>query len=183
MIPKRCLKLSSSRRTLPARPACDSIGGNMKALDRPVPIDDELKTYLESGPSILVGTCDLALVPEITRAWGPRVSEDRRSVSVCVPLATSGKTLDNLASNGRIALTCALPTNASSVQLKGDCMETTEPDATDLAAVEEHREAFAARNERIGVPRNLVEILWRRELETSPVLVKIRFVPEQIFDQ
>jgi hypothetical protein len=155
----------------------------MKAPDRPAPIDDELKTYLESGPSILVGTRDLGLVPEITRAWGPRVSEDRRSVSVCVPLATSAQTLDNLASNGRIAVTCALATDVKSVQLKGACIETMEPDATDLAAVEEHREAFAARNERIGVPRNLVEVLWRRELETSPVLVKIRFVPEQTFDQ
>jgi hypothetical protein len=29
----------------------------------------------------------------------------------------------------------------------------------------------------------MVETLWRRELEPSPVLVKIRFVPEQAFDQ
>jgi hypothetical protein len=104
-------------------------------------------------------------------------------VSVCVPLATSAKTLDNLADNGRIALACALPTTVKSVQLKGTCIETSEPDAADLAAVEAHREAFAARNERIGVPRHMVETLWRRELETSPVLVKIRFVPEQAFDQ
>jgi hypothetical protein len=146
-------------------------------------IDDELKGFLESGPSVIVGTRDVGLAPEITRAWGPRVSEDRRSVSVCVPLATSAKTLDNLADNGRIALACALPTTVKSVQLKGTWIETSEPDAADLAAVEEHREVFAARNERIGVPRHMVETLWRRELETSPVLVKIRFVPEQAFDQ
>ena len=155
----------------------------MKTRDRPTRIDDELKSYLESGPSVVVGTRDAGLVPEITRAWGPRVSEDRRSVSVCVPLATSAKTLANLASNGRIALSCALPTNIKAVQLKGACIETTEPDAADLAAVEQHREVFAARNERIGVPRHMVELLWRRELETSQVLVKIRFVPEQTFDQ
>jgi len=155
----------------------------MKPTERPAWIDDELKAFLESGPSVVVGTRDLALVPEITRAWGPRVSEDRRSVSVCVPLATSARTLDNLASNGRIALACALPTNVRSVQLKGTCTDTTEPDAADLAAVENHRNAFAARNEQIGVPRQLVEVLWRRELETSPVLVKICFVPEQTFDQ
>jgi hypothetical protein len=154
----------------------------MKAPDT-TRIDDELKAFLESGPSVIVGTRDVGLAPEITRAWGPRVSEDRRSVSVCVPLATSAKTLDNLADNGRIALACALPTTVKSVQLKGTCIETSEPDATDLAAVEEHREVFAARNERIGVPRHMVETLWRRELETSPVLVKIRFVPEQAFDQ
>jgi hypothetical protein len=155
----------------------------MKAPDGTARIDNELKAFLESGPSVIVGTRDAGLAPEITRAWGPRVSEDRRSVSVCVPLATSAKTLDNLADNGRIALACALPTTVKSVQLKGTCMETSEPDAADLAAVEQHREVFAARNERIGVPRHMVETLWRRELETSPVLVKIRFVPEQAFDQ
>jgi pyridoxamine 5'-phosphate oxidase-like protein len=155
----------------------------MKAPEGTARIDDELKAFLESGPSVIVGTRDLGLAPEITRAWGPRVSEDRRSVSVCVPLPTSAKTLDNLADNGRIALACALPTTVKSVQLKGTCIETSEPDAADLAAVEEHREVFAARNERIGVPRHMVETLWRRELETSPVLVKIRFVPEQAFDQ
>ena len=155
----------------------------MKRPERPALIDDELKDFLESGPSVIVGTRDAGLAPEITRGWGPRVSEDRRSVSVCVPLATSAKTLDNLASNGRIALTCALPTDVKSVQLKGTCIETSEPDAVDLAAVEEHREVFAARNEHIGVPRHMVETLWRRELEPSPVLVKIRFVPEQAFDQ
>lgn len=155
----------------------------MKPPDRPARIDDELKAFLESGPSVVVGTRDLALVPEITRAWGPRVSEDRRSVSVCVPLATSARTLDNLASNGRIALACALPTNVKSFQLKGTCIETTEPDAADLAAVSEHRDTFASRNDRIGVPRHLVETLWRRELEATPVLVRIRFVPEQTFDQ
>jgi hypothetical protein len=155
----------------------------MKAPDRPVRIDDELKSFLESGPSVVVGTRDAELVPEITRAWGPRVSQDRRSVSVCVPLATSARTLDNLAHNGRIALSCALPTNARSVQVKGTCIDTAEPEAADLAAVEQHREVFAARNERIGVPRHLVETLWRRELETSPVLVRIRFIPEQTFDQ
>jgi pyridoxamine 5'-phosphate oxidase-like protein len=155
----------------------------MKTPEGTARIDDELKAFLESGPSVIVGTRDVGLAPEITRAWGPRVSEDRRSVSVCVPLATSAKTLDNLADNGRIALACALPTSVKSVQLKGTCIETSEPDAADLAAVEEHREVFAARNERIGVPRHMVETLWRRELETSPVLVKIRFVSEQAFDQ
>src|SRR5262245_31427616 len=114
--------------------------GDMKAPDRPARIDDELKSYLESGASVVVGTRDEALIPEITRAWGPRVSEDRRSITVCVPLATSARTLDNLANNGRIALRCALPTTVKSVQLKGTCIDTTEPDAADLAAVEQHRE-------------------------------------------
>jgi hypothetical protein len=155
----------------------------MNSPGNPVRISDELKDWIEGGVSVLVGTRDAAMVPEITRAWGPQVRDDRNSLSLCVPLATSHKTLDNIANNGRIAVIFALPTTIRSVQLKGTCVETATPDATDLAAVERHREVFAAGNERIGVPRHRVETLWRRELETSPILVKLRCLVEEAFDQ
>jgi hypothetical protein len=150
---------------------------------RPAAIPDKIKVFIESGISVVLGTRDLGLTPEIVRVWGPRVSKDRKSISVCVALAASGKTLDNLETNGQISASFTLPTNLQSVQLKGTWIETTEPDDVDLAAVERHREAFAVLNEQIGVPRRATDTLWRRELETSPVLVKLRFVPEQVFDQ
>ena len=133
--------------------------------------------------SVLVGTRDSRLVPEITRAWGPSVSEDRQTVSLCVPLATSRKTLDNLEANGKIAVTFSLPTNYRTFQLKGRHVRTAEPDSADLTVVERHRDAFAAVNAPLGQPRELVEAFWRAEIETSAVLVRILFVPEQVFDQ
>lgn len=150
---------------------------------RGIVIPDKIRTFLEGGISAVVGTRDLGLSPEIVRAWGPVVSPNRRSVSLCMALSVSGKTLDNLESNGRIATSFTLPTNLQSVQVKGVWIETTEPNEDDLLAVERHREAFASLNERIGVPRRAVEMLWQRELTTSPVLVKLRFSPEHIFDQ
>ena len=150
---------------------------------RPVSISDELKAFLEGSVSVLVGTRDSRLVPEITRAWGPRVSQDRQRVSLCVPLATSRKTLDNLEGNGEIAVTFSLPTNYRTFQLKGRHAKAAEPDSTDLAVVERHREAFAMVNEPLGQSHQLVEAFWRAEIETSAVLVKILFVPEQVFDQ
>src|SRR5438477_3785928 len=117
---------------------------------RPAAIPNKIKVFIESGTSVVVGTRDLRRVPEIVRVWGPRVSKDRRSVSVCVALAISGKTLDNLESNGQISASFTFPTNLQSVQLKGTWIETTEPNAVDLAAVEQHRETFAGLNERIG---------------------------------
>jgi Pyridoxamine 5'-phosphate oxidase len=148
-----------------------------------ISITAELKAFLESGVSVVVGTRDTDLTPEITRAWGLLVSKDRKSISLCVPLATSHKTFDNLAGNGQIAVCCCLPTSYKTVQLKGQRVETADPSRADLAAVEKHREAFGRLNEHIGVPRQRYETFWRRELETSPVLVKLRFSPEQIFDQ
>jgi hypothetical protein len=149
----------------------------------PVSISDELKTFLEGPVSVLVGTRDSRLVPEITRAWGPRVSEDRRRISLCVPVATSRKTLDNLEANGEIAATFSLPKNYRAFQLKGRHATAAEPDGTDLEAVERHRDEFAMVNERLGQPRRQVEAFWRGEIETSATLVKILFAPEQVFDQ
>ena len=153
------------------------------ASPHPVSISDELKTFLEGPVSVLVGTRDSRLVPEITRAWGPRVSEDRQRVSLCVPLATSRKTLDNVEANGEIAVTFSLPANYRTFQLKGRRATVAEPDSADLAVVERHRDAFATVNEMMGLPRQQVETFWQAEIETSSVLVKIRFAPEQVFDQ
>ena len=153
------------------------------ASGHPVSIGDELKTFLEGPVSVLVGTRDSRLIPEITRAWGPRVSEDRRCVSLCVPLATSRKTLDNLEANGKIAVTFSLPTNYRTFQLKGRHVTAAEPDSVDLAAVGRHRDTFAAVNEPLGQFPHQVEAFWRAEVETSAVMVKVLFVPEQVFDQ
>lgn len=154
-----------------------------KSTEGPVLIPRELKVFLESGISLVVGTRDADLVPEITRAWGLLVAKDRKSLSLCVPVATSRKTIDNLAGNGQMTVCCTLPTSYKTVQLKGQCIRTADPSRADLAVVEKHREAFGRMNNRIGFPRERSEIFWRRELETSPLLLKLRFVPEQIFDQ
>jgi hypothetical protein len=147
-----------------------------------VSIDDQLKAFLEGPVSIVVGTRDSRMAPEITRAWGARVLEDRR-VSMCVPLGTSRKTLDNIESNGDIAATFALPTDYRAFQLKGVRATICEPDAEDITAVERHREGFSTVNIPLGQTRERLEGFFRAEMETSPVLVKIVFTAEQIFDQ
>ena len=76
----------------------------MKGAKSSVSISAELKAFLESGVSVVVGTRDSTFVPDAVRAWGPRVGRDRRSVTLCVALATSGRTLDNLRNNG-----CVVP--------------------------------------------------------------------------
>ena len=150
---------------------------------KPASISDELKTLIEGPVSVLVGTRDSRLVPEITRAWGPVVSEDRQSVSLCIPLATSRKTLDNLEANGQIAVTFSLPTNYRTFQLKGRHVRTAEPESMDLAVVERHRDAFGEVNASLGQPREAIEAFWRAEIETSAALVRISFEPDQVFDQ
>src|SRR5262249_29284955 len=133
--------------------------------------------------SLMVGTRDAALVPELIRAWGPRISRDRGSISLCVARAGSARTVANLRDNGRLAVTCALPLDSHAVQVWGRCLGTTAASRQDLLAVETHRDAFARANQSIGVPGPFIEALWQRELAGSPDMVRIRFVAEQIFNQ
>ena len=150
---------------------------------RAVPLTAELDTFLERGASVMVGTRDSELVPELVRAWGPRISRDRRSVSVCVAMAASARTLENLRDNGRLAVTCALPLNSNAIQMWGRCIGTRKAHRQDLSAVEAHRDTFARVNGALGIPRPFIEALCQRELAGSPVMVTIRFVAEQVFNQ
>lgn len=155
----------------------------MKRIKSSICISAELKAFLESGVSVVVGTRNADLVPEITRAWGLLVSKDRKSISLCAPIATSRKTLDNLAANRQMTVCCSLPTSYKTVQLKGQCIQKTDPSRSDLAAVKRHREAFGRMNEVVGFPLKRSEMFWQTELESSPSLVKLYLAPEQIFDQ
>jgi hypothetical protein len=146
-------------------------------------ITKELKVLIESGVSVVVGTRDERLVPEIVRAWGPHVSRDGRSIRLCVPEATSLRTRSNLVSNGRIAVACSLPSSYETVQLKGRHLRTTRPSAEDRLMVDRHRESFTRVNESLGVPRASGEAFWRRELEGSSLLITIHFVVDAVFNQ
>src|SRR5262245_41249318 len=148
-----------------------------------VAIDGPLEALIESGVSVVVGTRDEGLVPEIVRAWGPHVNRDRHTIRVCVPEATSVRTRTNLVGNGRIAVSFSLPTTYETVQLKGRHLRTTRPTAENLRRLDRHRESFAALNESIGVPRARVEAFWRRELAGSPLFVTIHFAVHAIFNQ
>lgn len=152
-------------------------------VEGPVLIDDALKAFIESGVSVIVGTRDESLTPEIVRAWGPHVSVDMRSISLCVPFATSIRTRTNLAGNGQIAAAFCFPSDYQTVQLKGSQARTAEPSADDLRVVDRHREAFARENQTLGIPRSQVEALWNRELVSSSRLVALHFVVRQIFNQ
>jgi hypothetical protein len=147
------------------------------------PLTPEIQAFLERGASVMLGTRDSALVPELIRAWGPRVSQDRKSVSVCIAQTVGAKTLDNLRDNGRLAVTFALPADSNAIQVWGRCLGTGQAQRQDLAAVEAHRDAFARVNEGLGVPKVFCDALWQRELAGSPAMVRIRFAAEQIFNQ
>jgi hypothetical protein len=131
----------------------------------------------------MVGTRDSELVPELVRAWGPRISGDRRRISVCVAAAASAKTIDNLNDNNRVAVTFAFPADSNAIQVWGRCTGTGRSHREDLLAVRQHRDAFTRVNTGLGAPPAFIEALWQHELGGSPDMITIRFVVDQIFNQ
>ncbi len=141
--------------------------------------DAELAGFLQSGIAIHVGSA-AALVPQLTRAAGCRVSPDRRIVTVFVDSAASTGLLEILRAKGAIAAVFTKPKSHRTVQLKGSEARISTPEAADLALVRQQVEAFSAELASIGFPPRLGQtIVGGREAH----YVALSFVPTSAFVQ
>jgi hypothetical protein len=144
-------------------------------------VDDDLKDLLEDGVATVVGTRDADLVPEIARGWGVRVLDDRGSLELCLGLPSAQRTLDNLAANGRLAVTCVRPSDYRQVQLKGRLLTTLSPTPEDREWVERHQRGFALQVEGVGIAAALAPRFWNHD--DPDAMVKVRFAIEETYDQ
>ena len=140
-------------------------------------IGDEQRALIESDPAVSVGTRNNEMFPHAVRAWGPRVSSDRRSVELFIDRPNAQRCIENLQENGRIATCFVHIQTLRALQLKGRCVEIGDPAAEDWDWIERHRGAFTDAASELGFPRELVRNLW------SAQVVKLRFVVEEFFDQ
>lgn len=117
-------------------------------------LSTELATFVEKGVSIIVGTCDDTLMPAAMRALGLRV-EGSDELTVFLPVATCGRSLENLRQNSRIAITCARIEDHRTYQLKGRAI-TIEPALdSDRALVNRYRRAIAHELALVGLPQHI----------------------------
>jgi hypothetical protein len=138
----------------------------------------ELVEFVHSGVAVGIATRDEMMRPAFARAWGPGVSADRRSMTLCVSAAEGSPTRANLERNGAVAVGFCPPTIAKAVQLKGVAVVLGEPDPDDVERVERHVHAFEAECARIGAP---VEVATR--MFDGSALVLISVVIDEGFDQ
>jgi hypothetical protein len=115
-------------------------------------LDPSVVEFIHSGVAVGVATRDDHLRPAFARAWGPHVSADLRSLTLCVSATEGSATRANLDANGAVAIGFCPPTTAKAVQLKGVAVVLGDPGVQDLEQVERHVGAFRAECARIGVP-------------------------------
>jgi hypothetical protein len=144
----------------------------------PVEIDAELVTYLQPGPfSAIVANCNSQLVPETVRAWGQSVTEDLQAIDLCVGRQAARRLIENFQQTTAVSLAIVNVTTYQAIQLKGRLLEVGDPSAEDRIRVRQHGDAFVAGVARVGVS----EAAARGTLVSD--VIRIRFVPELLFDQ
>ena len=140
-------------------------------------IDQELRSFLESGLALSVGTRSADHVPNARRGWGARVSEDGRSMDIFIDKSSCDEAVANLRDNGRVAVCFVDVSDLHSLQIKGRCVEVGEPGPDDWSWVDRHRAAFTESVGFIGFPPQTIRHLW------SMQVIRIRFVIDEFYDQ
>ena len=132
---------------------------------------------LENAGTILVGTRDATLTPEITRGWGPTILPDGHTIDLCVSLSAGAKTLDNLRDHEELAVTFHQTVTYKTVQLKGRFLGSGELTPQDWEAVERQKNILMEQAKVHGIPPSIGSRIL------TPDLVRIRFVVQQAFEQ
>jgi len=127
--------------------------------------------------TILVGTRDANLTPEITRGWGPTILPDRHTIDLCISLSAGAKTLDNLRDQEEIAVTFHQTVSYKTVQLKGRFLESGDLTPQDWESFERQKNVLTEQAKIHGIP---LEIGFRI-VPLDPV--RIRFAVQQAFEQ
>lgn len=141
-------------------------------------LSDGVRTHiLENTGTILVGTRDTNLTPEITRGWGPTILPDGHTIDVCVSLSAGARTLENLGDSDEIAVTFHQTVNYQTVQLKGRFLESGDLTPQDWEAVERQKGILTEQAKIHGIPVSVGSRLFTTDL------VRIRFVVQQAFEQ
>jgi Pyridoxamine 5'-phosphate oxidase len=141
-------------------------------------LDPEVVEFIHGGVAVGVATRDDDLRPEFARGWGPEVSADGRSMTLCVSAPEGSRVRANLERNGAVAVGFSPPTIARAVQVKGVATVVGEPEAADLERVERHARSFVTEAERVGAPAEL-----SRRLFVGTGLVAVEFSIDEMFDQ
>jgi hypothetical protein len=129
------------------------------------------------GVAVVVATRDDDLRPAVSRAWGPQLSPDEQTLTLCVDAQAGSQTAANLVAGGQIAVTISRPSTYGTAQLKGRLTEVRPPADADRECVAAHVEGFVTEVKASGLQASRV---W----EFSPVdLVAVVIEVLERYDQ
>jgi hypothetical protein len=140
--------------------------------------DSKLLEIIESHPSIIVGTCDKACVPSISRGFGGRVSSTHPRMEILVSHWPGPECRANLEQTKRIAVTFTSPETFEAYQVKGKVIRIAECDHADLDLLEIYTRTIQARITALGEPLVVARVTF-----TSRGLFRVSFEVDSVFVQ
>ena len=133
------------------------------------------------GPvAINVASHDPALTPSVARAYGCRVADDRRELTVFVSVLRSRVLLRDLGLGAPIAVVFTRPRSHETLQLKGACVSVQQLAPGDPGIMRAYGEALGAELRALGYAEPFTRALTAPVAEEAVGLV---FVPLAVFEQ
>lgn len=143
-------------------------------------LDLENAAFITSGVSIAVASRSAQHVPSLMRAWGCRVSEDLRTVSLYVSPDQGAALLADLQAGWPLAAVFSLPSTHRTIQLKARSARIGALTDEDRLVVERYVPALAANLERVGHGGGFAGAYLEIAAST---LASVTFEPEEAFAQ
>ena len=152
----------------------------MTPTQRPL-LDAAQCAFLRGPVAINVASRSAALVPSIARAYGCRVSKDRRQVAVFLAARHAQAVLRDLRAGGPIAAVFCLPSTHKTIQLKaiGAAIAPAEPG--DRRIIRAYGDAFHSEIIELGYKDPFTRALASAAVDEEAVTVS--FEPSAAFEQ
>jgi hypothetical protein len=145
----------------------------------PVISVEQAAWMLQGAASILVAGRDAENRSAMGQALGCRISGDRRTLVVLVPLPHGDEVVRELRANGEVAVTFTNSRSTRSIQVKARGAREVAVEPGDPERVSSHVGALVREWTSVGLP----EAVARALLDRGERLVAIEVVPHVAFDQ
>jgi len=152
----------------------------MTSISPPPLLDETLAAFLGGPVAINVASRDAALEPSVARAYGCRVSDDRRELVVFLSVQRSATVLRDLGAGAPVAVIFSLPRNHESRQLKGLNARILPLGPGDREVMRTYGAAFGAEIRALGYTGDFTGVLMAGIEDEA---VGVAFAPTEIFEQ
>jgi predicted pyridoxine 5'-phosphate oxidase superfamily flavin-nucleotide-binding protein len=119
-----------------------------------MPITEKLKTYIQSGNGMVMGTRDASMKPEFQRVLGARVVDDNH-IRIFFDNKTAGRIFQNLEDNQMVTVVMCSAT-FESYQFKGKSIRWAECTEEELNIMEEYFKDFSESMKEYGLGEDFV---------------------------
>ena len=143
-------------------------------------LDEDNAAFIQTGISIVAASRDDARLPSIARASGCRVSDDRRAVSVFLPMSQAAQLVADIRRCACIAVVFSRPSTHRTLQLKAVDARVRNASGDEAALVRRYIEAFAREIAVLGHTDEQARAMF--EFRDDDLLA-IDFTPDAAFEQ